>query len=519
MDRVIKLIDENDEKVEIYRRGDDLFGLASPSVTKPILDVYALGNVSKDLAMSWSLPIDAIDELLSSNDKIGINRSIGSKKFGLVQFHVENALYDAPFLREKNTSNIELYRYIVGQLELFTSDRLKANLKGERDTLNECRVKAKSGIKDCTDLIAKIKDSEGQGTNLRPDNNKRRKKAQSDVELLQARLKKTLDLMDEYEGSLNDLGELSEHYIRWSNSVNKLPFNVISKNLLDVNLKDLNEEDFSSMLRTILTVGGIALEVGAFIMISIGILPAVWVSFGMPLEALGVLATGLGPVGWAIAGLLAVVGGILILISEIEKTNAYKNWYEDISKTTDENVAKVEKANTALSEQIAIIDNAFYEVNKALLSANSELKLNDRSDTMQELAKAGIKAKSYLGARKVMWAQIDKGQDVQTAASIAVDLIADEEDLVKGFKEIMITGYYIETEDYKQLKAHYLELGFTDEQIKNTLAMALLVNSNSPQEVVEKLAEIEVMVEIERVHNILANKDSLMQFSRGYKAA
>jgi hypothetical protein len=516
---IMKLINQEDQKMEIFREEDDLCGVATPAVTLPISDVYPLGHVNADSVMKWEFPVNAVSGLLSTQNNIEINRDIGSDKYGLVQFHTEDQLYDAPFIRSEWASNLALYRFVIGDLEMFTNDRLKDNLDSERDTLVDCKVQVSSGIKDCDTLLKEIKDSKGQGTNLRPDNDKRRKQAQSDVELLKSALEQTLSLIKSYNGSINDLGEVSDKYLRWSNSINAIPFNVVSNDLFKTNLKNLIKEDFSSGETNILLGTGIALEVSAYIAISIGVLPAIWVSFGMPLAALGGLATGLGPVGWVIAGLLAVVGGILILVSEIKKANAYKDWYEDISKETTENTKNIQTANSELSDQIELISKVFSDIDEALKSADPSLQIESRSDTMQALTVAAIESDNYMQIRNLMWERMEEGDPLDYAAKEAVRSIISEKDARPAYQEVMITGYYIGEEDYEALKQHYQKSGLTDDEIKTTMATALLVNSNSPQEVVEKLKELEIYIEIERVINIRNDNHALMQFSKNCEAA
>lgn len=478
---------------------------AEGKVSQALLDKLSGIEAFKDLKSNNTLSLEQINEVLEKAGNISLQHVESNFKFNKIVLSSQKSKMELPYDSAHWNKDLLLFKQVINTLEAILYESLEQSITTNRSKIAESQAQIQVSIKECENQITNLKEMKGKGTNLRPDNDKRNNRAQDSVNALIGKLTTADDKLAHYSDGLGILLSVASSMRRWSQQLNQIPYLSVSGDLFKINFSSISKSGVGEDLEAI----GIGSLGGAGLIALYPVFAAIYASFGMPALA------AMGPVGWGIAAALAVVGAVLILVGEIEKANAYMDFYNDVKDKAEKDSQSIQKQIDEIDNWQSKLDAVFNDLKNVVrkLKSQDDSTHYQPSDLVGEFEKFAGESELYVLGREVMVEEINEyGSDPETAARDAArssnfsftkgESSEDKKRKRNATAEVLLVGYYIENDQITLLNDYYQDKEYSEAAIQRSLVTALMMNSRSPKQVVEKMNELGKEISISRVEEI-----------------
>lgn len=497
LDLISSKVGDKDYRSVLFRDKDQIKGSTSDDLLEYVKGAPGKFKIKTtpgerldyDFVRDWSFPVNDLNTILVDPENIKI-KNLETDEYGLLQLKksagsFSNLLYS----KASYSDSVVFYRLVVDALENAELNRLKDTVDESIKSLNDASYQISVSKGEIANQKSNLETLKGKGTFFRPDNDIRNDRANEKLNELFDLLETCQAKIAHYKSGLEDLKQIACDIRRWSNNLNNQPFAVLGSNMFKRMIIDPQPSGIKKATNSIawicLGLGGIGLIAGLAV---------------YALGSFSVLAiSSMGPVGWLITGLLLTIGTVLLIISSIQEANELKDYYEKSIDASEENIEKAKNIIAQLNEAQSLLDKAFASVEavvRQIDSADSK-KQYSHADLHNKLQIYEYASARFLAGQKIMDRLVENNKKPDIAAELAADTlsldIADNPQTKDPdfSAQIYLMGYYIRNNKIAELKGFMEEHGSPKENVHKTLIITLLINSNSPDYVIEKLKEIE----------------------------
>lgn len=494
---ISRKVDGKDYRSELFRDKDQIKGSTSDDLLAQVIgapDKFKIKTTSGEksdyeIVKEWSFPVSELNTILADPENIKI-KNLETNEYGLLQFKKSaGSLSNLLYSKTSYSDQIVFYRLIVDALENAELNKLKDSIDESTKSLNDASYQINVSKGEIANQKSNLETLKGKGLLFRPDNDIRNAQAKE-------KLTELFDLLDtcqakiaRYKFGLEELKQIACDIRRWSNNLNNQPFAVLGSNMFKSMIIDPQP---NGITKTTGFMGWICLGLGGFGLIT-GLATCALSSFAI----LGI--SSMGPVGWLLTGILLTIGTVLLIISTIQEANELKEYYEKSIKASEDNIKKAKSIIAQLDDAQSLLDKAFASIENVVrqLDGNDSKKQYSHADLHNKLQIYEFSSARFLAGQKIMDKLIENNKKPEIAAELAaetlsLDIADNPQPKDPDFSaQVYLMGYYIRNNKIPELKKFMEENGGLKENVHKTLIITLLINSNSPDYVIEKLNEIE----------------------------